>query len=472
MPTLGKKMILFVGDDQFLRDWYLKNLNDGGYLAEGAALNDLETTLSRFPADLVLIDLPHEGDSHRYIAQTLRVRPATPVVLSVELEGFSFAGEAFRSGAAEILPKPVEPQLMLMILHRVLEEDRLLKENEELRDSIKLYSACQRITTQLEGEGVRTATLTALVAETGPRAAFYLDWPSISTVPQTEGLLGLKDSESKNFLDELIPSMRQHVDEAEAYIIVFDTPGGEFKNLRENGFAETLIVPLRNLESLLGVFILLRHEQDNPWPAKIMDEVNFIRRHTALAWHNATLYANAKELALQDALTGLYNVRYLQLAIGRELANHRESGAPFAVLFLDIDYLKRVNDLYGHQVGSQLLVEVARVLRRCVRDDDVVVRYGGDEFTIVLKATNLTTAEQIAERIRTMLAGHSFLGREGLNVLITVCIGVSACPVHAQSAEELIFLSDCAMYKGKNSTRNLVITADPKDLVGQKVTMP
>jgi len=472
MPTSDKKMILFVGDDRFLRNWYLKNLNDSGYLAEGTALSDLETTLARFAADLVLIDLPHKEDPQKYIAQTLRVRPATPVVLSVELEDFSFAGEAFRSGAAEILPKPVEPQLMLMILHRVLEEDRLLKENEELRDYMKLYSACQRITAQLEEEGVRTATLTALVAEAGSRAAFYLDWLSIATVLRIEGLLGLEDSESKNFLDELLPSIRQHTDKGEAYTIVFNNLGGEFKNLRENGFAEALIVPLRNLESLLGVFILLRHEQDNPWPAKVMDKVNFIGRHTALAWHNATLYANAKNLAFQDALTGLYNARYLPLAIDREIANSRESGAPFAVLFLDLDYFKQVNDLHGHLVGSQLLKEVGRVLRRCVRDDDIVVRYGGDEFTVVLKATNLTTAEQIAERIRTMLAGHFFLGREGLNVLITACIGVSAYPIHAQSMEELIFLSDRAMYKGKNSTRNLVITADPEDLVGQTVTLP
>jgi len=472
MFTSDKKMILFVGDDRFLRDWFLKNLNDGGYLAEGAALSDLETILACFAADLVLIDLPHKEDSQRYIAQALRVRPATPVVLLVELEDFSFAGEAFRSGAAEILPKPVEPRLMLMILHRVLEEDRLLKENEGLRNYMKLYSACQRITTQLEEEGVRTATLTALVAEAGSRAAFYLDWPSIATAPRIEERLGLEQSESKIFLDELLPSIRQRADISEAYTIVFNNPDGEFKNLPENGFVEGLIVPLRNLESLLGVFILLRHEQDNPWPAKVIDEVNFIGRHAALAWHNASLYTNAKNMAFQDALTGLYNARYLPLAIDREIANSRESGAPFAVLFLDLDYFKQVNNLHGHQVGSQLLKEVGRVLRRCVRDDDIVIRYGGDEFIVLLKDTNLTTAEQIAERIRAMLAGHFFLSREGLNVLITACIGVSAYPIHTQSAEELIFLSDHAMYKGKNSTRNLVITADPEDLIGQKVLLP
>ncbi len=364
MPASDKKRILFVGEDQFLRDWYLQNLNDAGYLAEGATLKDLEISLASFPSDLVLIDLPHDEDSHRYIAQVLKIRPATPVVLSLELDRLSFPGEAFRSGAAEILPKPVEPQLMRVILHRVLEEDRLLRENEELRNYIKLYSACQRITTQLEGEGVRASTLTALVAETGARAACYLDWPSIATVPCTEGLYGLEDGEFKNGLDELIPTICKKEGQGEAYTILFDTPGEEFKSLRKNGFVEALVLPLRNLESLLGVFILLRHEQDIPWSPKVMDEVNFIGRHAALAWHNATLYANAKQLAFQDPLTGLYNARYLQLAIDRELAHHKESGAPFAVLFLDIDLFKRINDLYGHQVGSQLLVEIARVLRR------------------------------------------------------------------------------------------------------------
>jgi diguanylate cyclase (GGDEF)-like protein len=465
-------MILFVGDDQFLRNWYLKNLKESDYLTEGVPLKDLEEALSRFPADLVLIDLPHEAESQNYISQALRVRPATPVVLSVEMDRFNFAGEAFRSGAAEILPKPMEPRLMLMILHRVLEEDRLLKENKELRDYVNLYSACQRITTQIEGEGVRKATLDALVAKTGIRAAFYLDWSSVTTVPQTEGLLGLNESEARLFLDELIPLIRLRFNVAEAYKIVFDTQDGEFRCLRENGFTEALIVPLHDHVSLLGLFILLRREQDPLWTAKVVEEVNFIRQHATLAWYNAALYANAKELAMLDDLTGLYNVRYLHLAIGRELIHYRESSVPFAVLFLDIDYLKRVNDFHGHQVGSQLLREVAQVLRRCVRDNDAVVRYGGDEFVIVLKATPLSSAEQIADRIRTMMSQHIFLGREGLKVQITVCIGVASCPVHAQSEEELIFLSDRAMYRGKNSTRNLVITADPEDLVRSKKTEP
>jgi diguanylate cyclase (GGDEF)-like protein len=270
----------------------------------------------------------------------------------------------------------------------------------------------------------------------------------------------------------LLPSIRQCADKDEAYTIIFDYSSEEFKNLCEHDFAEALIIPLRNLESLLGVFILLRHKQDHPWLAKVMEEVNFIGGHTALAWHNATLYANAKEMAFQDAMTGLYNARYLPIAIDREIAHSKESGVPFAVLFLDLDYFKLVNDHHGHQIGSQLLKEVGRVLRRCIRDDDVVVRYGGDEFIVVLKATNLPTAEQIAERIRTMLAGHPFLGREGLSVLITACIGVSVYPVHAQSSEELIFLADHAMYKGKNATRNMVITADPNDLIGRTLPQP
>jgi len=203
-----------------------------------------------------------------------------------------------------------------------------------------------------------------------------------------------------------------------------------------------------------------------------METVQFIAQHAALAWSNATLYASAKSLAFVDSLTGLYNARYLQLAIEHEIAFSKESGDPFAVLFLDLDYFRRVNDLYSHQVGSQLLVEVGRVIRRCVRDHDIVVRYGGDEFTVVLKGADLAAAKQIAERMRTVLARHACLSREGLDVVITLCIGVSVYPVHARSAEELIFLADRAMYKGKKSTRNQVNIADPTDLIGQKITLP
>ena len=471
MPTPDKRKVLFLGNDQFLRGWYLNVLNDGGYLAQGIPLNELETVLARFAPDVVLLDLPPKEDPLRYLQQILVVHPSIPVVLAIEMGDSSCAGEALRFGAADLLFKPVEPQLLMVILHRTIVKDRLLKENKELRDYVELYSACQRITTQLEAEGVRTATLTALVSETGARLAFYLDWPN-TNVPKGEEILDQKSGDSERFLDEIIPVITRHKTEGEAYTIDVNRPDLEFNNLRKNGYLEIVIVPLRDPESVLGNFVLIRHKGDAPWSAKVMDAVRFIARHSALAWHNVTLYANAKKLAFQDPLTGLYNARYLPLAIERETAFGRESGDPFSVLFLDLDYFKRVNDLYGHQVGSQLLVEVARVVRHCIRDQDTVVRYGGDEFTIVLRGTNLAAAGQIAERMRAVLGRHVFLSREELNITITLCIGISAYPVHARSAEELIFLADRAMYKGKNSTRNQVNTADPKDLVGQKITLP
>jgi two-component system, cell cycle response regulator len=471
LPTSGRRKVLFAGNDQFLRDWYANVLNEGGYTAEGATLSELESHLARFAADLVLLDLPPREDPIKYLKQILVVRPAVPVVLSIEMEDSHRACEALRFGAADLLVKPIEPQLLMMIFHRTLEKDRLLKENKELQSYINLYSACQRITTQLEAEGVRTATLAALVSETGVRVAFYLDCPG-ATAPKVEEILGLESGESRRFLDELIPSIVRHRTEVEAYPIALDRPDSEFRNLREGGYAGGLIVPLRDHESVLGVFVLLRHKDEGPWPERVMETVRFIARHATLAWGNATLYANAKNLAFEDTLTGLHNARYLQLAVEREIALSKESGDPFAVLFLDLDYFRRINDLYGHPVGSQLLVEVARVIRRCVRDRDIVVRYGGDEFTIVLRGTDLVTAEQIAERMRTVFAGHAFLSREGLDSIITLCIGVSAYPVHARSAEELIFLADRAMYKGKNSTRNQVNIADPGDLISQKTTLP
>jgi len=242
--------------------------------------------------------------------------------------------------------------------------------------------------------------------------------------------------------------------------------------LGKRGFIEAILVPLKGQEKKLGIFVLLRHNNDEAWSEKQIQEVQFVAQHATLAWENVIRYTDAKKLAFQDTLTGLYNLRYLRLVIDREIVISQTTEKVFSILFIDLDNFKRINDLYGHSTGSQLLVEVAQVIVRCVRSHDIVVRYGGDEFVVVLKATNLNTAMQIAERMRVGLASHPFLSREGLYVKLTACIGVAVYPLHAQTPEELIYLADKAMYKGKNSTRNQVNTADPNDLIGQNVSWP
>jgi two-component system, cell cycle response regulator len=121
---------------------------------------------------------------------------------------------------------------------------------------------------------------------------------------------------------------------------------------------------------------------------------------------------------------------------------------------MDIDYFKHVNDRYGHLVGSKILAEMGQLLIKNLRTIDVVVRYGGDEFVIVLPHTPPAAAAQIAERIRKSVERNAFLEKEGYALRITASFGVASYPESARSKEELLRLADEAMYKVKYHTKN------------------
>ncbi len=166
-----------------------------------------------------------------------------------------------------------------------------------------------------------------------------------------------------------------------------------------------------------------------------------------------------EHLAYLDDLTHLYNTRYLDVVLERELAG----GRPFSLLFMDVDHFKGINDQHGHLSGSRLLVEIARVLRSCVRDEDILVRYGGDEYVMLLVGIDSGGGLKVAERIRRAIEDHRFLSREATPVRITASIGLASFPEHARTKAEIIDLADRAMYRGKRTTRNVVYMAS-KDL--------
>ena len=120
---------------------------------------------------------------------------------------------------------------------------------------------------------------------------------------------------------------------------------------------------------------------------------------------------------------------------------------------MDLDHFKAVNDTHGHLVGSRLLVEVGRVLKGCVRERDIVVRYGGDEYVVLLRNTDSGGALKVAERIRRTMENHHFMPREGISLSLTTCVGVASFPEHARDKATLLDMADRAMYRGKRGTR-------------------
>jgi diguanylate cyclase (GGDEF)-like protein len=174
----------------------------------------------------------------------------------------------------------------------------------------------------------------------------------------------------------------------------------------------------------------------------------------AIALDNALRVQRAEALSVTDDLTQLYNWRYMQQVLRRETKRALRGNRPLSLLFVDLDGFKSINDSHGHLFGSRALVESAGVIRASARETDIVARFGGDEFALVLPDTASDGAVSVGERIRDRLAAHRFLEGDGLSIALTASVGVATLPDVAQTAEELIQAADEAMYWVKSHGKN------------------
>jgi diguanylate cyclase (GGDEF)-like protein len=207
---------------------------------------------------------------------------------------------------------------------------------------------------------------------------------------------------------------------------------------------------------------------------KAQDEIEF-RRRTEIELRNANqvlqlqiervemLQEQLQELAVRDPLTELYNRRYLQEALELEFAHPERSNLSTAILMMDSDHLKDINDKYGHKAGDDFLVYIAGVIRKSIRAGDIACRYGGDEFVIVLSNVTEKIAFGRAEKLRKNIASHHMLHRNE-KVSISVSIGIAMFPAHGRAGEVLLQKADQALYNAKRMGKNMVsVYNEPQD---------
>jgi diguanylate cyclase (GGDEF)-like protein len=433
--------VLLVDDERFARTVYADFLRGAGYAVEVA--EDVDAALTalrgrRFDVLLTDVILP-DADGLELLAQAKQLDPAMEALVITALDRVDTAVRAMKTGASDYLVKPVTPEALHLAVQRCLSTRALLAENKALRSHVRLFETCQRLAATLEHEKLVSMGLAAVVGELGASAGVLVERSASGMV--VTGLLGL-DAEHGESLrgaaDHAWPGLRapQRVD------------------LSAGGHA--FLLPILDGTRLLGAAVVPTAAEPE---GEAVRSAEFVCSHLGLGLRTLGRLRQVESLAYLDDLTRLYNTRFLDVTLDRELRN----GRPFTVLFLDLDHFKGVNDQHGHLSGSKMLVEVGRVLKTCVRDDDVVVRYGGDEYVAVLVGIDSGGALKVAERIRRSVEDHVFLGDEDKRIHITCSIGLASVPEHTGDKAELLDLADRAMYRGKRSSRNVVYIAS-KDL--------
>ena len=184
--------------------------------------------------------------------------------------------------------------------------------------------------------------------------------------------------------------------------------------------------------------------------------LSVVARSAGLALENAELHKRTEELSVIDGLTGTYNYRYFVQKFQEEKKRAVRYDLPLSVIMVDIDWFKKLNDGYGHEVGNLVLKSLARIIKGCIRDVDIFARYGGEEFVVILPQTPEKEAYRIGERIRERVERNTVNAGQSRPVKITVSVGVSSYPENGKSEEELVSVADQALYRAKGSGRNLV----------------
>jgi two-component system cell cycle response regulator len=410
----------------------------------------------RAECDIVLLDVMMPDMDGFEVCRKLKSNPAThhiPVVMVTALDQPSDRVRGLEAGADDFLTKPVSD---VALIARVRSLSRLKLVTDELR---------MRAVTSKE-IGIRSPENDA-VAETGrggrvlvvdDRAGSY---ERIVSTLSAEHTVDVETNPNEALF---------HAAEGNYDLVIVSLGLKDFDGLR-------LCSQIRSLERTRNVPILAVAEADNH--ARLMRGLEIgvndylvrpIDRNEMLARartqvkkkrYSEQLRDNVQksvEMAITDGLTGLFNRRYMETHLATLVDQAAERGKPIAVLVLDIDYFKSINDTHGHDCGDDVLREFALRIRKCIRNIDLACRYGGEEFVMVMPETDRAVATMVAERLRRRIASEPFSIAQGTrSIEVTISIGIAAANGADDNAAAMLKRADQALYRAKRDGRNRVV---------------
>ncbi|MFH1539493.1 MAG: diguanylate cyclase [bacterium] len=446
--------------------------------------------------DLLFLDLDMPNLSGLQVCRMLRNDPAFagfPVIMLTARGEKKDEYWGKKTGADAYLTKPIEPDLLIETLERVLEEtkwkpknrlaaamprekggeeqDLIFEAGQVQEDELFKMTLMNRVYEISHSRDNLYDTLKDIVQLYSSVVEFQLaNFLVVDEEDRVRIFLFVLDECSREFFQS---AKRQMIDgfagrsERSPMIdnadVVLDDPKRHLLN--ESPEAREVDLYTMALEAkgeMYGMFALGRC-RGKPFNADEIMLVKQICDHSSIVVENIRMHERIKEFAIADGLTGLYNHRYFQEQLEKEFSRARRYNLSLSLVMLDIDHFKDVNDSCGHQFGDTVLKAISGILRRSVRDIDLVGRYGGEEFVMILPETQKKNSRIVAERIRAKVEEQCFNSGSGER-RITVSIGISGYPDdNIQTRLDLIAKADSALYDAKNKGRNRVCLYSPRE---------
>ncbi len=394
--------------------------------------------------------------SHRVVAARLRVLVDSMTHVGKVLDGAAFSGDLSRctpEACAIAVDSEDEIGESAQAFNRLVEA---LAQSMRAQAAVRSFS--DMLTSQLEIEGLADHALRQFVEHTNAAAGLVLH--------QSEGELkiaasrGLKDPAAIVVNDQV----KLAADRGDRQVISIPEDvlvDGVMADFRPR---EILVFPIQHKSVPLGVVVLAA---SRPFDADERARIDLFVQGLGLALNNAVAHDRLQRLAALDSLTGIYNRRFGLGRLREEFGRAVRAQTPLGVLMLDIDHFKAINDTYGHLAGDRLLKAVAAIARSSLREGDVLLRYGGEEFAAVLPAASAADLRALGERLRRAVEDFSLAEGEK-TVHVTVSVGGAAYPDPTIDNEDtLIRLADEALYRAKDGGRNRVEVTSESELAAR-----
>jgi diguanylate cyclase (GGDEF)-like protein len=460
--TQGEKILLVDDDPTILRN-LIRFLTGQGYgVAAAASGKEAIAALRREEVSLAILDLMlPDASGLELMAHVREQSPDTEVILFTGLGALDSAIQALRLGAYDYLVKTELrlPELQ-SVVERALERRRLALANRDLLVNLQhaqeeLADTRARELTQIRRIGetlARPLTLQEMAA-----GLLELIWESLPLAHlgiKFEGQGQGEDTVAFRHRDGLPARLNEQFDRWLRQELHKEMQASASGPPAEASLSPSCSVVLQEGLRAAKVRGLVAAGREEPFSPEEAELFRIFALQGEAALKNVLLFEEVKNLAIRDGLTGLYNNRHFREVLGHQVEVSRRYGWPLSLLFLDIDNFKNINDTWGHPDGDLVLKALGRFLQSHLRLADVICRYGGEEFVVLLPQTSSDQAHRLAERLREGIAATPIPLSHG-EIHLTVSIGMS-CLTPSLSAEDLVKTADQALYKAKQSGRNRV----------------